>query len=108
MCLLPAGLVDDNAEIFATATYGKCKATFQGSVVGFWDMPSEITSAIEDEALADKKAMATFREDGITDLTVITESWAWCNLGRFDNVPDLTTNTGEVKREYHDCGKFRG
>ena len=64
MCLLPAGLIDENVEIFATPTYGKCMATFNGKVVGFWCLPEEVISAIEDEALADKKA----------------ETWAWCNF----------------------------
>jgi len=105
MCLLPAGLVDANVEIFATEIYGKCKATFQGKVVEFWDLPSEITSSIEDEALADKKAMATFKEDGVTELRTIVESWAWCNLGRYDSTPDYTTTTGEVRREFYDCGR---
>lgn len=105
MCLLPAGLVDDHVEIFATSDYGKCEATFQGMVVKFWSLPSDITSSIEDEALADKKAMATFKEDGITDLKVITERWAWCNLGRFDNTADINTASGRISKEYHSCGK---
>lgn len=105
MCLLPAGLIDENVEIFATPTYGKCMATFNGKVVGFWDIPEEVISGIEDEALADKKAMATFKEDGITDLKAITEAWAWCNLGRYDKVADYNTSSGSIKKEYHDCGR---
>lgn len=104
MTPLPAGLIDQNCEIFATPEKGKCKATYQGKVIDFWELPGEILECIEDEALSDKKALATFKDDKVTDIHIITEQWAWCNLGRFDSVPDFSADSGIVQKEFFDCG----
>lgn len=98
------GLTDCNVEIFAS-DYPRCIATYGGRRIGFWELPNREIDRIRALAFADKTAMKTFREEGITDPDEITESWAWCNLGRFDTIPDIETRTGRVNLEFHNCGR---
>lgn len=98
------GLTDENVEIYAME-HPKCEAAYGGKRIGLWDLPEFIIDMIRREAFSDKVAMKTFREEGITDKNVILEMWAWCNLGRYDLVPDVVVKTGKINKEYHDCGK---
>jgi DNA-binding CsgD family transcriptional regulator len=97
------GITDSNVEIFAVE-YPKCMATYNGGKVGFWELPSGIISCVEDMVWKDKEALMTFKEEGVTDWRVIVETWAWCNLGRFDVIPDVETETGCINLEHHNCG----
>ena len=98
------GITDSNIEIFA-AKYPLCNAFYKGQLVHFWELPKKFTDRITDIVLSDREAMKTFKEEGIQSERLMVEIWVWCNLGRFDNIPDLETETGRVNTEYHDCGK---
>lgn len=97
-------ITDSNIEVFAS-DFPKCLATFGGKKVGFWELPTKEIERIAKVALSDKSAMKTFKEEGITDQNQIVETWAWCNLGRFDVIPDIETKTGKLNLEFHNCGR---
>lgn len=98
------GITDHNIEIFATE-YPKCKAMYLGHRVDFWDLPQKVVERITQQVLSDREAMKTFREEGITSERLMVELWVWCNLGRFDTIPDFEVTSGRVNLEYHNCGK---
>jgi DNA-binding CsgD family transcriptional regulator len=98
------GITDSNIEIFAS-DYPRSKALFKGRVVGFWELPKRAIDLITKQALTDREAMKTFREEGIRSEKLMVEIWVWCNLGRFDSIPDFETRNGRVNLEYHECGR---
>lgn len=98
------GITDNNIEIFAS-DYPECKAMHKGHMVRFWDLPERTLDRLTGMALSDREAMRTFREEGIKSEKLMVEIWVWCNLGRFDYIPDFETNNGRVNLEYHDCGR---
>lgn len=98
------GITDSNIEIFAS-DYPKCKAMYQGHRVDFWKLPKRVVERISRIALSDREAMKTFREEGIRSESLKVEIWVWCNLGRFDSIPDFETRNGRVNMEYHECGR---
>lgn len=106
MKTLPAGLTttDTRAEFFSTAPVnqgGKLKGMYQGKSYAFWDLPMKIIQVISLRFQRDRKAADTFPDDMTWKDKL--EQYAICNLGGFDNIPDIDKD-GNIQFEYWDCG----
>lgn len=96
---------DGNIEIFADPdNFGKCFWISKGQVHTFMNLPFNILSDLCDELLSDKKAIAAMRVMGIKDENEMLELYNYCNRGKLDSIPDISS-TGKKTREYVVCGR---
>jgi len=100
---LPAGLVDKNLEIFADGN--NLKATYEGKVVDFFDLPKDIIEVFYNKMTQNPQAITAMRTAGFTIMQEMLWQYVWCNFGGFDNSPDYTSESQELIHEYWNCGK---
>jgi DNA-binding CsgD family transcriptional regulator len=98
---LPAGLIDQNVEVFDVD--GELHATYNGKVCKFLDLPEKIITQFLDLLIDDEIARAEFKKHDIKDMGFMLEEYARCNFGAFDNKPDL--KDGKFHREFWACPK---
>ena len=104
---LPCGILpaDRTIEFFADPeNFGKCYWISQGMTHKFYDLPLEIIDDLRDEILSDTKSITVMRHMGITSEREMLEQYNYCNRGRLDGVPDITTS-GRKTKEFFDCGR---
>ena len=99
--LLPAGLVDDNVEIFDH--HGTLKATYRGKVMDIFDLPEKIINRFLDLLIDDIHAQKVFKKKGIKDQGHMLKEYLRCHFGGFDRTADYITSTGEFNREFWAC-----
>ena len=106
---LPAGLVDNNLEIFRDDLSVKC--LMNGNVCDYFDLPSILRELFQVELLKDKQACKCIREVfKITDFDEMEERFVWCRYGVLDSTPDwdginLTPDAPKCKN-IKDCQGF--
>lgn len=100
---LPAGLVDENIEIFADGE--KLKSLYKGNTLDFFQLPGEIIDLFREEMLGNTTALIALNKAGLKDIDEILYKYVWCNYGNFDNTPDFDTETQEFVKEYWICGQ---
>jgi DNA-binding CsgD family transcriptional regulator len=102
---IPAGLVDNNAEIFSDVD-GSLKGTYRGRIYTFNNLPKTVynylsklyneTDSKTKDALRNYFNCKNYNEE--------LKQWLYCNFGGFDHVPDFNEQ-GEPVKEYWECGK---
>jgi DNA-binding CsgD family transcriptional regulator len=103
---LPTGLTptDQNIEIFANPhEFGKCFWISEGKTHLFWELPLHIIDDLRDELSSDCKALKGLRLMGLSSEGVMLEQYNYCNRGKLDGIPDISTS-GKKTKEYFDCG----
>ncbi|MDD2279997.1 MAG: helix-turn-helix transcriptional regulator [Bacteroidales bacterium] len=101
---LPAGLVDNNIEIFAESEHN-VKALFEGRTVNFLDLPQYIIDFFLNEMYGNSSAMIAFHKAKFNSIEKMLLQYVWCNYGGFDNTPDYNTELNNSIKEFWDCGK---
>ena len=96
---LPAGLVDENVEVFVHN--GELKATYAGRVFHFMDLPWHIINKFYNALIEHEDAWKEFRRQGIMDQMEMMKIFVRCNFGGWDRVPDLAD--GKLNREFWAC-----
>jgi len=96
---LPAGLVDENVEVFVHE--GELKATYAGRVRHFMHLPKHIINKFYDALIEHKEAWQEFRRQGIMDQMEMMKIFVRCNFGGWDRTPDYTN--GKLNREFWAC-----
>ncbi len=100
---LPAGLVDENVEVFVHGD--QLKATYSGRVMDFLSLPVHIINRFYDLLIEDEQAREEFLCHKIMDMGLMLKEYVRCNFGGWDNEPDL--ENGSFNREYWNC-PYRG
>jgi len=104
---LPSGLTptDHSIEIFADPeNFGKCFWISEGKTNNFWELPLHIIDDLRDELSSDTKALKGLRLMGLSTEAGMLEQYNYCNRGKLDGVPDISTN-GKLTKEYVECGR---
>jgi DNA-binding CsgD family transcriptional regulator len=96
---LPAGLVDQNVEVFVHG--GKLKATYNGKVQNFMSLPPEIIDEFYNLLIEDEEAREEFARHEIKDTGFMLKEYIRCNFGGWDRTPDFAD--GKFHREYWNC-----
>jgi DNA-binding CsgD family transcriptional regulator len=100
---LPAGLIDNNLEVFADGD--NLKALYNGSTIDFFELPQNIIDIFYDDMIGNSTALTAMKKHGLKNLIEMLKQFVWCNFGGFDHSPDLTSESNELIHEYWDCGK---
>lgn len=98
---LPAGLIDDDIEIFSTGD--EVYATIKGCTVAYKEWPASLKALIKDDLSKYPSAIQS-----LIDLELETDDemlWQYsrCRFGSFDGRPDIVDGK-MVHTEYWDCG----
>ena len=98
---LPAGLVDDDVEIFTTGN--EVYATIKGSTLDFASWPESLKAALKADLNNHPNAV-----QALIDLDLETDDemlwqYARCRFGSFDGRPDIKDGKF-LHTEYWDCG----
>ena len=104
---LPAGLLpeDCNIELFADPeNFGKCYWLQYGHTRPFHELPIQVIVALYHELFIDRKAVKALNAMGITKDNEMLEHYNFCNRGKLDSTPDITTS-GKLNKEFFDCGR---
>ncbi|MCX6222436.1 MAG: hypothetical protein NTZ69_15805 [Bacteroidia bacterium] len=104
---LPAGILpnDANIEFFADPeNFGRVFWISEGRTHRFCELPLHVMDDLRDELLSDTKALHGLRLMGNFTEDEALEQYNYCNRGRVDGVPDLTTSDKKTK-EYVECGR---
>lgn len=104
---LPAGILphDCNIELFADPEqFGKCYWIQNGQTHQFCELPIQVTVSLYNELFQDRKAVKCLNQMGITNEAQMLEQYNYCNRGKLDSTPDITTS-GKLSKEYFDCGR---
>lgn len=104
---LPAGILpnDSNIELFANPEkFGKCYWISNGQTRQFCELPERIMSALYKELYIDRKAVKALNEMGFSKESEMLEVYNYCNRGKLDVTPDISTS-GKLHKEYFDCGR---
>ena len=104
---IPAGVLpsDGNIELFANPEqFGKCFFTRYGKTSPFNELPSDITRILSNELSKNVQAINGLKCMGFSRYSDMLEAFNYCNRGRFDNIPDITSG-GNLTKEYFDCGR---
>mgnify|MGYP000049368530 CR=1 FL=1 len=96
---LPAGLVDENVEVFIHDN--SLKATYSGRVMDFKRLPVHIINQFYDLLIDDEEAREEFLRHKVMDMDVMLKEYVRCNFGGWDRTPDLVN--GSFNREYWSC-----
>ncbi|HUW07850.1 MAG TPA: LuxR C-terminal-related transcriptional regulator [Williamwhitmania sp.] len=99
---LPAGLCDNNLEVFMHE--GILKASFDGKIQLFDDLPEDIKTIFLDYMLENPTAIKSMHSMGKSDINEMLIQYVSCRFGGFDNNPDLNPETQKLLPEYWDCG----
>lgn len=99
--IIPAGLVDENIEIFSFEN--KPYALYKGQRIPFLELPDQILELIWAELTAQESAYLALSFSGYESKTAKLEKYAMCRFGGFDTAPDIL-NGQIVHSEYFDCG----
>lgn len=99
---LPAGLCDQNLEVFIHE--GILKASFNGTIQLFSELPEQIKSIFLDDMLANPTAIKSMRSMGKVNIDEMLDQYVSCRFGGFDATPDLTPETQKLLPEYWECG----
>ncbi len=102
MCTLPAGLTNDNAEIFATDTF-KSAALHGGQVKPLSSLPAAIHKMLLVEMYNDTKALKGLKMLGINEESEMLEAYNFCKRGEFDKVADVAGHV--LTSEAVNCGR---
>lgn len=98
---LPAGLIDDDVEIFSTGD--KVFAIIKGCSVEFDSWPAWLTDALKKDLNENPVAIQALLDLGLETDPEMLWQYARCRFGSFDGRPDL--KDGEFRHtEYWDCG----
>lgn len=103
---LPAGLLpeDCNIEIFANPDeFGKCLFIQYGQSRPFHELPTPVITNLFRECFVDKKAVKALQKMGVHADNIV-EQYNYCNRGRLDGIPNITTS-GKLTKEFVDCGQ---
>lgn len=104
---LPAGLLpeDCNIELFANPNqFGKCYWIQNGTTRPFHELPIQITASLYSELYLDRNALKGLKLMGITKESEMLEFYNFCNRGKLDSTPDISTS-GKLTKEFFDCGR---
>jgi DNA-binding CsgD family transcriptional regulator len=102
---LPAGLVDDNIEIFYQGN--QVYAIIGGSTVLFDKWPEWLYKRLEADLNKYPIAIQSLIELGLEQRQEMLWQYARCRFGSYDGNPDIDANGQMNHTEYWDCG-FRG
>lgn len=102
MCTLPAGLNDDNVEIFRHEN--NVFGLYKGHKTKYYELPVHIRSIFNLELNLDIKALAALSEMGYYSDDA-EEMFVGCRYGNFDNSPDLDLKTGKLTPDSPSCDK---
>lgn len=98
---LPAGLTDNNIEVFASGN--DVKATYDGKIISFTSLPEDIKAIFFQEMVKDTDSIKEFVRQNITDQTQMLAQWTWCNFGGWNEYPDY--EDGKLYADFWDCGR---
>jgi DNA-binding CsgD family transcriptional regulator len=104
---LPAGLLpeDCNIELFADPeNFGKCYWLQNGQSRQFCELPIQIIVSLYAELFKDQKALQGLKLMGIVKDSEMLETYNYCNRGKLDSTPDISTE-GKLHKEFFDCGR---
>jgi len=104
---VPAGLVDKNAELFASD--GTLKGSYNGEIRKFLKLPTIIrmhfASIYDNEKLLNPECETLLQTQfNCKGYMQEIEQFCYCNYGGFDNKPDFH-KADKPKKEYWNCGK---
>lgn len=100
---LPPGLVSDAVEFFIHQHEVKCQT--QGRTYSFDEMPAEILRIVEDDMMANPKALKALADWDITDQNEQMRQYIACRFGGYDYQADISPERGIQPAEYVDCGR---
>lgn len=103
MSKLPAGLFDENIEIFEHE--GQAWALYNGKRMPFSDVPSQIYDAFFNEMLSDNEAMKALDTLPDKNFSNRFNKYLLCRYGALNGTPDYNTSTKNFTHEYYNCGK---
>lgn len=98
---LPAGLTDNNIEVFASGN--EVMATYDGKIIPFTSLPTDVKEIFFQEMLKDTDSIKEFVRQNITDETQMLNQWTWCNFGGWNEFPDY--ENGKFSIDFWDCGR---
>ena len=100
---IPAGILDDNLEIFALNNLAW--AFYKGELLPVAKLPSEIYEKLIEHMISHKDAVTCLHRMGLTDINKMLEQFLVCRYGALDGTPDFEKSKENFTPEYHDCGK---
>ena len=100
---LPPGLVGDAVEFFIHQHEVKCQT--KGRTYSFDEMPADILQIVEDDMLANPKALKALADWDITDQNEQMRQYIACRFGGYDYQADISPEGGIQPAEYVDCGR---
>ena len=107
MNLIP-GMEDKNLEIYVFE--GKPKAIYNGKVICFWELPTEIIEKFRTLLAKNTAAINGFIDAGWDRLPNAADKmltqFVCCNFGGFNTEPDMEEG-GIFNKEYWDCGRSK-
>jgi DNA-binding CsgD family transcriptional regulator len=96
---LPAGLIDDNVEIFDNGK-GRAKATYMGVTIDFTQLPGKIYYAFYRRMILNTEAYSALSNVHRTEQSKMNQ-YLCCQFGAFDNVPDF--EKGQIRADHFGC-----
>lgn len=101
---IPAGLFDENIEIFSFNE--KPFALYNGQCIPLSELPEEFLGLLWDDLQKNEAALMALELSGYHCKCDKIHKYALCRFGGFDSTPDISN--GKLNcAEYFDCG-FRG
>lgn len=101
---IPAGLIDDNIELFKTPN--ALLGTHQGVVKPLFELPVAFLATLKDEMYSNPSIVQSLKMSGYLSEKIQLEKFAECRFGGFDLSADFKEGV-LAESEYHECG-FRG
>lgn len=99
---IPAGLIDQNLEVFYSKEKGELFATYQGQTIPFFELPRLVLDDFKNECFNDDKAMQLFDKQGVDDPKDRLFIYVKCKYGALDGEADWTLE-GLLQGEYWNC-----
>jgi len=96
---IPAGLLDENVEIFAEA--GINYALVKGHCVPYNEFPQFLLDDID--ASIDQVDNECLTEMGMVTVDERRQQWSICNVSKLDNIPDYKVGSITLQREFVQC-----
>lgn len=100
---LPPGLVDNAVEFFIHKHEVEC--LYQGIRYSFNKIPAHIIEVVENDMMANPKALKALADWDITDQNEQIRQYIACRFGGFDYQADISADGLIQPAEYIDCGR---